>query len=64
MQREVHERERFHQRLNQSLARLEKREERLALQNPGWVEFMSDMRALPGRVERWLVDNVAAKLVK
>ena len=56
MKREA-ERDRFHQRLQGALAKLERREQKMAKANPGWVEFISDLQKMPERAERWMRDN-------
>ena len=54
---EEEERLKYHKRLNQSLERLEAKEQRLAKVNPAFTELMADVRAVPGRIERWLRDH-------
>jgi hypothetical protein len=53
----VQEREKFHKRLTATIAKLERREEREANRNPAWTELMHDVRQIPHRIERWLVDH-------
>ena len=40
-----------------ALAKLERREQKMAKANPGWVEFISDLQKMPERAERWMRDN-------
>ena len=36
---------------------LERREQKLARANPGWVELLNDLSKVPERAERWMRDN-------
>ena len=54
--KELHERERFHSRLQQSLKKLEAREARQAKVNSAYAELMTDLGALPQKLERWWRD--------
>lgn len=55
--KQAKERQQFHQRLNQSLERLEKREARLAKANPGVAEAWANLRTVPMRIEHWFRDR-------
>ena len=52
--KEAHERARFHRDINKTLERLDVREQRRAKENPAWAEFWTEVRSIPGQVERWL----------
>ena len=52
----------FHQKLNRALAKLDRREQRQAKENPAWRELVTDLRAIPTRVELWFHANVLTPL--
>ena len=43
----------FHRNLDRMLVKLEKREQRQAIENPAWRELWQDIRQIPLRIELW-----------